>query len=325
MNASRTLLSLGPALLAVFALAACEGVPGTTESDSEEVDQAAEPVQQAADPEAAEKHEKGDRAHKRHGRGGPDSLIHSALELDGLSAAQTESIKGLLERRDPPKDREGEPGAAAFFAELAKQVRAGKVDVSSLPAQPEPKDYAGKHAAFAERLQKLHGILSADQRQALVAEVQAKEPTLGGRPPKADADHDGPRGKGHKKGGLGKLLFGLDVTDEQRDKIEAALAQAGLSRDKADFKGKHEAMKAQRDAMLQAFAQDGFDAKTALTPPKDKGLHLNKMAESMAVVVPLLTAEQRETLAERIEQGPKHKGFGPGKMKQRQKRGASGQ
>lgn len=63
-------------------------------------------------------------------------------------------------------------------------------------------------------------------------------------------------------------------------------------------------MREAHQAVLDAFATDGFDAEALLpkAPPHDAKPH--GFVEALAVVVPLLTVEQRATLAQRIEQGP---------------------
>lgn len=96
------------------------------------------------------------------------------------------------------------------------------------------------------------------------------------------------------------LLRGIDVSDEQRTRIDAALDRAGLAKD-GDHEKRFEDMEAKRKAMLDAFVGQSFDADTLLTaPPKPRFI------EALAVVVPLLDEAQRAQLAERIEQGPPH-------------------
>ena len=62
-------------------------------------------------------------------------------------------------------------------------------------------------------------------------------------------------------------------------------------------------------AKMETFATDSFDAKAFVAPPADapRGAMMHpiaRMVNELAVVVPLLTPAQRETLAAQLEKGP---------------------
>ena len=103
---------------------------------------------------------------------------------------------------------------------------------------------------------------------------------------------------------MGHLTEGLDLTQAQTDQIKAKLEADRPARpSEADFT----AMKAAMDAKLQSFKADDFDAKAFVSPPANApklGAASDHMAKQLNAVVSVLTAEQREKLAQKIEQGP---------------------
>jgi hypothetical protein len=115
-------------------------------------------------------------------------------------------------------------------------------------------------------LSTLHTTLSSEQRSALVAAIQKRVAEMGPPPPPP-------------------FLAELGLTDAQKESIRAALEKTKPAEDPA--------------ARLSTFATATFDAKTFVTPPAG-----DRMLRELAAIVPLLTAEQRETLASRLESGP---------------------
>jgi Spy/CpxP family protein refolding chaperone len=110
-------------------------------------------------------------------------------------------------------------------------------------------------------------------------------------------------------GPLGFLARDLDLSEQQREAIRNAME--AQRPDGAEHKARFERMKAERKARLASFASDSFDAKQFTTPPEDAPAMKHpgeRMVRALAVVVPLLDAAQREKLAQRIEQGPGHRG-----------------
>ncbi|WP_170229062.1 Spy/CpxP family protein refolding chaperone [Polyangium fumosum] len=119
----------------------------------------------------------------------------------------------------------------------------------------------------------------------------------------------GPRGE---HGPMGFFLHGLELRDEQRAAIKTALeasrpekADKPEGMDREAWAKKHEEMRARMKAGFDSFRGEKFDAE-ALLPSKDMrppmgGDHLVK---ALGAIVPVLDAEQRSTLAQRIEEGP---------------------
>jgi Spy/CpxP family protein refolding chaperone len=108
------------------------------------------------------------------------------------------------------------------------------------------------------------------------------------------------------------LLESIGVTEAQRTQIEARLDAQRPS--KADREAKFETMKAkfeimqkEREFRLQTFKQPSFDAAAFVTPPAGAErigprAHGDRILKDLAVIVPVLTPEQREKLAQKIEQ-----------------------
>lgn len=94
------------------------------------------------------------------------------------------------------------------------------------------------------------------------------------------------------------------MSDEQRAEIEKALETAGVGKRAEPPTQDREAMREAHRAALEAFGTDRFDADALLPKAPPHAGKPHGFIEALAVVVPLLTAEQRESLADRIEEGP---------------------
>ena len=224
-------------------------------------------------------------------------LLVTALKEIELTDAQKTEIEGMLEA-GRPKDA-GDHEARA--RELAAAIRKGTVDVASLKASgPAPM-----HEKMTADLDRLHALLNESQRQALVAAISEKAQEHEANHDDAEHGPKGAKGRGPKGNPMTFMLRELEVTDAQEKAIQTALAQADLVPQEADFDAKRSEMRAKFKKALSDFAGADFSAKASLPAPD--GAHgPAKMLEVMAVVVPLLTAEQREKLADRIESGPPH-------------------
>ncbi len=253
--------------------------------------------------------EQDDREHagKRHRRGPGAMVVSTALEELDLSAEQRTQIQGLFQKGKPSDDDRAEHEAMAQT--LADAVRAGKIDVAAFAGKEMGRP--DKRAAFAADLDTLHAILSADQRKELVAALRQRAPQ---GPPEGESDGDrneaktpGRRGPG---GPLGFLLRGIELSDDQKVSIQKALTDAGFGpKDGKDHKGRpdHADIKAKIQAVMDAFVKEEFKAADVL-PERPEGASPHRMLEALAVAVPLLTAEQRGELADRIERGPMGRG-----------------
>ena len=260
-----------------LALGACGSSDGSLEAD---------------DATAAELEEQGVMA--RQAERGPLGLVEIALREDiGLSEAQRTTLESLR----APGERGPHGPPREHVAALAAAVRAGSIDADALSPEGSGRDEMHKH--FASAIDTLHDTLSATQRAKLVklARERASEEAGERRGP--------PPGALRGPGSGFPLLPGVELTDAQRQKVEAALSAKGITRPGPPAESEMDAhradMEAARDKLLERFLADDFDAASALPPPPPrKGGFL----DVLAVAVPLLDATQREALAVALEQGP---------------------
>lgn len=118
----------------------------------------------------------------------------------------------------------------------------------------------------------------------------------------------GKKGEGFMKGGMG--FFGnvdLGLTDDQKAQLKALQPQPKAKTDNAQ-KPDMSAMKAKRQALIDAFEGDSLDKATlkslmdALKPAapsdSDKDARLTAQAERLVKTYAILTAEQRQKLAD---------------------------
>jgi Spy/CpxP family protein refolding chaperone len=307
-----TVLKTLPMFGLIAMLAACSGTandPGTGSATSAVVSESANGSSANV---ATGSHHRG-----MHHRGGPEGLLFAALHHDiGLSDAQKTTIQGLVDGLKPQKGAHQED--ATRRVALANAVRAGSVDVAAFPRPEPPAAVKTAHQdALAKALDTLHATLTPDQRTALVAAMSKHEGGEHGQHRMGDRakwqgerEAMGPKGE-HGFGPMG-MLKGIDLTDAQKTTIETNL-QALRPAKPSDaeitaMKARHEEMKKDREAKLQSFVGDSFDAVAFVARPVDAKPEMNRgdhMMKELAVIVPVLSPAQRELLASRIEQGPK--------------------
>lgn len=317
-----TIRSLTLPLFALVAvLAGCSAEAGTSAGpESVGTTESTIVADQAAAPSAMKPNFRGHRGHFGPG-GGPDFLVHAALRAPiNLTAEQRTTIEGLVKKHEAPKpDADG-----AGPAKLAAAIRSNSFD--SLPHPTFDKTKFEAHTAeSAKALATLHDTLTAEQRTALVDGLE-KHGEHGGRDRNGEGREGrqhGPRGEGHEgmKGGehfeggpMMHMLGDLNLTQEQKDaikaKFEAERPAKPSDADHEQMKARFEAMRTEMKVKLETFKGDKFDATAFVTPSAkfappaaDKAPHTNPMA----IISSVLTAEQREQLATKIEQGPARK------------------
>ncbi|MDI3282244.1 Spy/CpxP family protein refolding chaperone [Polyangium sp. 15x6] len=118
----------------------------------------------------------------------------------------------------------------------------------------------------------------------------------------------GPRGE---HGPMGFFLHGLELRDEQREQIKTALEAARPEKaekpegmDREAWAKKHEEMRARMKAAFDSFRSEKFDAEALLPPKEMRPMGGDHLVKALSAIVPVLDAEQRSTLAQRIEEGP---------------------
>ncbi|WP_170319374.1 periplasmic heavy metal sensor [Polyangium spumosum] len=319
MKLPRTLKFFAPLTFALaLALGGCASA-----SPDEEVASAAEAASETESPHA---HGKFGRHH-----GGGHHLLGAALhELDDLTPEQRKTIEGAMQSLDGTHEADRQ----AFHKALADGVRAGKIDEAAVKAKlgDTEKLASERRAAVVKALGTLHATLTPAQRVALATHVEERmekfagkhgpEGMKRGRHHGPEDGERGPRGpEGMKRGPRGEhgpmgfFLHGLELREEQKTQIHAALEASRPEKpemhgkmDKEAWAKKHEEHRARMKAAIASFRTDTFDAE-ALLPPKDArpmpmmmGDHLVK---ALSAIVPVLDEGQRGALAQRIEEGPK--------------------
>ena len=252
---------------------------------------------------------------------GPAKWMAEAFADVPLRAAQRSEIEQMftdaIARHEPVKKARADLALA-----LAAQVDAGAVDKTAL----QPKiDAVGAEMSKVQdadiaAIERLHAILDADQRVALVDAVEAKFLERGAArvgaaqlgPQHIDTDHAGPPGRG---GMMMKWADDLKLTEDQRNKIRENMhtqfaAQAGA--DDHDAPGPHGKgerhfgeMKEHFQKFKAAFESDHF-VIAELMPKKDMQERAQKwsghMIDMVSVAVPVLTPEQRTLAATKIRE-----------------------
>lgn len=308
MNSFRTLF---PVLGVIAALAGCSAETGANNGvDTANAVQAKTALSNERSTEAG----KGHHAFAGRPHGGPDFLVFAALHEDiGLSAEQRSTLEGLVAQSRPEPPRPDKARTAA----LASAIRSGNVDATTFQTKVENREAMMKEhlAKSAQNLATLHKTLTKEQRAALVDAIVAKQAEHKGGP-RGERGERGERpqhAEGRAHGPMGGLLSGIDLTAEQEAQLKAKLdAQRPAQPSEADreaMKARFESMKKEMSARLQSFKGDSFDATAFVTPPADAAKvgpqdHGDRMAKDLSVVVSVLTPEQREQLAKKIEQGP---------------------
>ena len=167
---------------------------------------------------------------------------------------------------------------------LADQIEKGTIDEAALQPKVDAAVAALKPMQGEDRkaIQRVHDLLDADQRSALVDALDAK--------------HHERFGKDHMGGaGFRKIAEELDLSMDQKAKIfQAVRAEAGTKQ------GGWGEMKEHREKAMESFKTDQFQIDQA-APPMDLEKGSKQMLERgvrfARVALPVLTPEQRATAA----------------------------
>ncbi len=220
---------------------------------------------------------------------GPVKLVAQAFADVPLDDAQRTEIEKLAEAAETRHKRVFEAKKAALFA-LADQVEGGSID----RAQLEPKADAIVAALKASRAEdraavmRLHALLDEDQREELVEAVE---------------DRIKDRFKSRRgEGGPRAIAERLGIHDDQRERImDAVKKKMREGRGEGSFFERVRKSK----AALEAFEDEDFDLDEVM-PVDEIEKRTQVMKEKVLgvteVVVPLLTAEQRQKAAALIRE-----------------------
>jgi Spy/CpxP family protein refolding chaperone len=230
--------------------------------------------------------------HRHHHHGGVMMFI--ALSLDTLGteqpqkADQVKQIQATLRQQmRPARDAERN-----VLAALADGVASGQVDSGRLSAavEEEATQASAVHEASLDALNQLHQLLSPEERAALLEKVRAHFEVW--RQVNANEDEGAPHSH------LQHLARALNLSPEQVERIEGAL-RSNDGRGRRDPSG----IERRVQAFETAFSGDSFDARSLQANRPDRSQFASpaeRMVRFYQAVTPVLTQEQRQTLASRL-------------------------
>jgi Spy/CpxP family protein refolding chaperone len=281
-------------VLAFVALSACATETAATEAPGANATPAtAEAGDDAAMAEVKEHH-------RHHHLGGITQFIAMSLDVSGSDAAKQTQI------RQVQADLHTCMGGAhqvnkSLLAAVAEGVAAGAVDASKVdPLLTQLQTAAdGAHWCSVASLDALHALLTPEERLAVVDKVQAHWEVW------RQANHEAAFGGTEKGGRLNELATELSLSADQVQKMSAALQAAHAA-------GTHTFEPARAEAHLKAFAtafaSDDFNARSVMENANGHvAVHgAKRMVLFYETVTPLLTADQRATLAAHLKEHSSH-------------------
>jgi Spy/CpxP family protein refolding chaperone len=234
---------------------------------------------------------------RHHHHGGITQFVEMSLDTLGEEQAKhaevdkvQEALHGCME---PVEDEEEK-----VLAALAEGVTAGNVDAKKVDAAIEKLSAAANaiHKCVAAPLNQLHTLLSPLERLELGEKVRAHYEVW------HHVNVELAQDSRDDNGGLASVSRELKVTPAQADKMAAALK--ALAAPKFDAEGTQSKVV----AFAKAFAKDKFDAApvnehtTAVL-----STHATmRMATFYETITPMLTPEQRTTLAAHLAEHAAH-------------------
>jgi hypothetical protein len=239
--------------------------------------------------------------HRFHHHGGVTLFIAMSIDTLGVppeKKAAVEKIRSeLYARMEPASTAEQN-----LMTVLANGVASAKLDPATVDAAVAQvmATAASVHDASADALNELHAVLSPPERGALVDKVESHWAIW----QRVNADDLGAtqRDDGH----LARLVVDLGLTSSQIDQVRAGLggnAKAPARLDPLE-------VAAHLRAFGDAFRSEKFDAHafTAAGGVNGRvaGWGAAHLAQLIEAVSPVLTADQRATLAERLREHATH-------------------
>lgn len=216
-------------------------------------------------------------------------LATEVMSLKGLTDAQKVALNKL--HADAKAQSKGWRSLhAQTLLEVAKQVRAGKIDKTALDVQMTRVHAAmqGKARPLAVKtLNALHQALTPAQRGELIDRLQK-------------------RFRDHRRRGkhLRALLTSLGLSDDQKTQLRS-MARQHFAGARGQWRARHQARRQKLAAAAAAFKSATFDAaKLDLLsgPPKDMKAKVGRLLDLVDKALPILSSTQRDALATLIEQ-----------------------
>jgi Spy/CpxP family protein refolding chaperone len=240
--------------------------------------------------------------HHRYHHGGVTLFIAMSLDTLGVAPEQqaaVDKIRTDLRSAMAPQRAAEEK----LLATLADGLAGADLDATSVgvAVAQVTRSAAAVHDESAKALNELHAVLTPPERAALVDKIEAHW-AIWQRENAVEVAASNNTESGH----LAALTSELNLTADQVDKIRAAFASDANTRPQID---RHEIDSHVR-ALGDAFRSETFDARLLTNgTAANTGLsgwgaaHLAHVVETMA---PLLTADQRSTLASKLREHATH-------------------
>lgn len=235
-------------------------------------------------------------------------LFSEAHDLPSLTDAQKTTIDGLegqLYDRDPAPRQ----AMKAFSANLAAQVRAGKIDPAKLKPDQDVYETATKGIVEkqAKALGGLHDALDATQRKAVVDAARARSAAHEAKM----AEHDAGVGEFTARK-LQRMTAELGLDAAQQKSVGALIAKEATG---TGIDAMRDDLKKQVEATLTGFETDSFDPqKTFAQTMSMAKAGMEKQVVFVTQLLPILRPEQREKLAlstERLTAGGRERPDAP--------------
>jgi Spy/CpxP family protein refolding chaperone len=222
---------------------------------------------------------------------GPVKFFGEALGDVPLTASQRTALEQMATDAEA---RHAAMRAARqdLMTTLAAQIEAGTIDRTALQPKLAAITAAAQASQPADRaaFEQLHAVLTPDQRTAFVDAVAARVQQR--------------KSEFMDKGGLHQIAQQLQLTDDQKAQIKAAVMQKMQA---AGGKGEHEwrGAKHQGEAVMAAFKQDTF-VLDQVAPAKDVGQQVGRATDRILgiaeIALPILTPAQRTLAAQKLRE-----------------------
>jgi hypothetical protein len=240
---------------------------------------------------------------------GQAKVVAEALALVPLRADQRATIEQMAKDAEV-RNEPGRKAREALMLAIAAQVQAGAIDRNAL--QPQIDAVAAAHTAArpAERaaFEKLHDLLTSDQRTAFVTAMQNNSSAQ--------------KGRGQMRGRMQKWAADIGLSQDQQDqirtKIQAQLqthfagAVVGTDEQKTEaiqdgqLAVRGHQMHQRMTQMLEAFKADKFsmDAVMPIQPNEKPIAHefSGRLLNVLESALPILTSDQRTAAANKLRQ-----------------------
>jgi hypothetical protein len=237
--------------------------------------------------------------HRHHHPGGLTQFISMSLDTLGTADSRREPVerlqRDLMECMAPTRAIE-----STLLKSVADEVAAGAVMRGAVDEQLTRLAQAAltMRDCKPDALERLHGFLSTAEREALADKVQAQWEVWG-------QVNDTMTGPGHEADErLTELAQELNLTASQTSMIsnalQSSLGSSGFDRKRAD---------AEMQAFAAAFASETFDARTSAARVDEQLVThaATRMVRFYETVAPLLSQDQRVTLAAHLRDHANHR------------------